>query len=380
QSDPVAVATADAIIGQLTQGLGHVTNLRVLAAPANRDTAQPAPSSSIYADLAVQGSLVRDAQEWTLQARLVDSKTADMRWSGATSVATGLPMSRLQSRLAAGIGHPLAVRLNELTCDRQPSARSKIVIQQATASINHTSGEYFATAQAVLENALAATPHDVEIEAALADHLVLGMRTAWYRDAEATVAEQRAQAILEQMLQTAPSYAPVLAAHCHFLTATNCFVESLVACAKALSVNPWDGTVLFQLGMAQLQMGRFEDAFETFRQADTYNTPAASRWSWLFGAGFARLMLDQSEEALPWLKAALAVTPSAGRVHFITAAAYQRLGQLVEAKAAVAKGLEQRPTATVQFLRMPYKNASPRFVAAAEEILRLLAEAGVPER
>lgn len=75
-----------------------------------------------------------------------------------------------------------------------------------------------------------------------------------------------------------------------------------------------------------------------------------------------------------------AVTPSAGRVHFITAAAYQRLGQLVEAKAAVAKGLEQRPTATVQFLRMPYKNASPRFVAAAEEILRLLAEAGVPER
>jgi hypothetical protein len=28
---------------------------------------------------------------------------------------------------------------------------------------------------------------------------------------------------------------------------------------------------------------------------------------------------------------------------------------------------------------MPYKNASPRFIAAAEQVLRLLAEVGVPE-
>jgi DNA-binding winged helix-turn-helix (wHTH) protein/tetratricopeptide (TPR) repeat protein len=379
QSDSVAVAMAANVMGQLTQGLSHASSVRLLAS-TNGDAAQVAPGAPGCAGLVLEGSLGRDAYETTLQARLIDAKTAEVRWSGSSSVAADLPVALQQSRLAAGVGHPLAVWINALACGRLPGARSKIVIEQATAPINHTSREHFATAQVVLEEALAATPDDIEVRAALADHLLLGVRTAWYRDAEASMAEQRAQTILEDMLKSAPNYLPALAAYCRLLRTTNRFVESLIACAEALSVDPWDGAVLFQLGMAQLQTGRFEDAFDTFRQADSYNAPAVSRWSWLFGAGFTKLMLDQSEEALRWLQAALAVTPSAGRVHFITAAAYQRLGQLAEAKAAVAKGLEQRPNATVQFLRMPYKNASPRFVAAAEQILRVLAEAGVPER
>jgi DNA-binding winged helix-turn-helix (wHTH) protein/tetratricopeptide (TPR) repeat protein len=374
KGDPVAATMVPNVIGQLTQGLSQVGSLRLLAPLSGADATSPS------ADLVLQGSLVRDAHDWTLQAHLVDARTTDLLWSQSASVATDVLAALQHTRLAAGVGHPLAVRLNELACDRRPSARSKIVINQATAPIIHTSREHFATAQAVLEQALAATPDDIEIEVALADHLLLGTRTAWYRDAEAGAAEERAQAILEQMLKTARSYLPVLTAHCRFLRVTNRFVESLVACAKALSLDPWDGTVLFQLAMSQLQMGRFEDAFETFRLADTYSTPAASRWSWLFGAGFTKVLMDRSEEALPWLQAALAVIPSAGRVHFITAAAYQRLGRREEAKAAVAKGFERRPGATVQFLRMPYKNASPRFVAAAEQTLRLLAEAGIPER
>src|SRR6185436_13586110 len=110
-----------------------------------------------------------------------------------------------------------AVRLNELTCARAGSARSKIVIEQSTASLNHMNREYFATAQAVLEQALAATPDDVEIEVALADHLVRGVRTIWYAKAaaaEARAASLRAQAILERALERAPSYLPVLAAQC----------------------------------------------------------------------------------------------------------------------------------------------------------------------
>jgi site-specific DNA recombinase len=41
------------------------------------------------------------------------------------------------------------------------------------------------------------------------------------------------------------------------MTATNHFVEALVACANALRFDPWDGLVRFNLGMAQDELGRF---------------------------------------------------------------------------------------------------------------------------
>jgi tetratricopeptide (TPR) repeat protein len=321
---------------------------------------------------------------------MTSSATGEVRWT--TSVSVGIEDTDLllqQSRLAAGLGHPLAVRINALfnsgarsaaTDSGLPGGNAKVVIEQAMAFINQTTPERFQAAQAMLEKALAADPDNVDLEAALAAHLLRGIQSAWYNPADVAATERSAQSMLERALRAKPTYLPVLEGYCRFLTATNHFVESLIACARILTFNPWDGLALFNLGMTQLQLGRFEDALATFKQADQFDTPRVSRWTWLLGAGWTSMLMGRNEEALPWLQRSIAITPGTGRTHLVLAAAYQLTGRTDEAKAAVAKAMELRPGSTAGNVLLPAGNASPVFLKASERILRAEVEAGLPER
>jgi tetratricopeptide (TPR) repeat protein len=260
------------------------------------------------------------------------------------------------------------------------TAASKIVIEQANAFINSTSRERAAAAQEMLEKALAAHPDDVDLDAALAAQLLRGIQTKWFTPAEADEAEARAKVMLEHALRTEPNYIPALDGYCRFLEATNNFVESLVACADALSFDPWNGLVLFQTGMSQLQLGRFTDALATFEQADRFDTPQVSRWTWLLGAGLTLIVLDRNEEALNWLHRSRAITPGTGHTDMLMAAVYQRLGRFDEAKAALARGMALRPGSTAKNVGLPRKNESAAYIARTEAIEELLVAAGLPEQ
>ena len=153
-----------------------------------------------------------------------------------------------------------------------------------------------------------------------------------------------------------------------------------MACARALRFDPWNGLALYHIGLAHVQMGRFEEALATFRQADRFDTPQVSRWTWLLGAGMTLMLMDRSEEALPWLQRSLAVTPGSGRTHMLVSAAYQQLGRTDEARAAMQRGIELRPGSNLGNVALPPRNASPVFVTASEWIGRAYLAAGLPER
>jgi hypothetical protein len=61
------------------------------------------------------------------------------------------------------------------------------------------------------------------------------------------------------------------------------------------------------------------------------------------------------------------------------ASAYQRLGRVDEAKAAMAKALTLRPGSTADNMPLPEKNVSPITIAATERISRAEIAAGLPE-
>jgi Flp pilus assembly protein TadD len=172
----------------------------------------------------------------------------------------------------------------------------------------------------------------------------------------------------------------VLEAYCRFLAATYQFTESLVACARALSFNPWNGSALYNLGAAQLRLGRFEDALATFKQADRFDTPEVSRWTWLLGAGWTSLYMGRNEDAVFWLERSIAITPASGRPLMLLAVAYQRLGRPDEAKAALARAMELWPGSTVLNARQPPGNASPAYRETSQLVNRTLVEMGLPER
>ena len=370
-NDPLVAQMAADVSGRLTDGLAKIENIRVLAP----ETGAP------KADFVVKGELQKSEQAWTIRTRMTEAATGEVKWTASYQVNpadTDLQMQ--QSRLAAGVGHALALRINELlNADTRSAAKNKVVIEQATAHINQTSPERFQAAQAMLEKALAEEPDNVEVQVALAALLMRGVQMVWLSPAERETAETKAEALLQKTLRAKPNHIPAHEAYCRFLNATNQFRASLVACAKALSLDPWNGIALYHVGLAQIQTGRFEDALATFKQADRFDTPQVSRWTWMIGAGWANMLMGRAEDAVPWLLKSIAITSASGRTHMLLAAAYQQLGKTDEARAAMEKGRELRPGSTMQNVPTPKKNSSPIYIEATERIMQLMAAAGLPE-
>lgn len=364
----------------LTDDLSRIPNIRVLAPTTQSDT-KTISASGVRPDLLLRSELARSGDSWQLQARVIDPVTAEVRWTTSYSIHAASGDAHLErSRLAAGIGYPLAVHISAMIHSGLSEGNASIVVKQATDFINSTTRERFDKAQAMLEKALAADPGNVDLQAAVAAQLLRGIQTAWYRGHQAEEAESEAKKLLALAVRTEPNYIPVLEDSCRFLTATNQFVDSLVACAKALSFDPWDGIALFQMGMSQLQLGRFDDALATFREADRSDTPQVSRWTWLLGAGLTYVMMDRNEDAVPWLQRSLAITPGTGRTHFVLAAAYERLGLHEQAKAAIAEGMKLRPNSNFDNVSLPTENASPLYLRRSEQVKELMVAAGLPKR
>lgn len=388
EADSQTSAMRSGVADRLTDGLAKIDNIHVVASSG----AKPAENVSAPAesDYVVHAEMSKNQQSWTLRARLVKTATGQVESIPSITIdEKNLDPDLLQTRLAAGIGHPLAVRINALIeADSQPSeadtspqrSAARAAIDQATASIVQTSRERFAQAQTMLEKALKNDPDNVDLEVALASMQLRGIQMAWYGPDESVTAEKSAQDLLERVLRVRPTRIPVLEAYCRFLNTTNQFVESLVACSRTLAFDPWDGMALYLIGVGQLQLGRFEDALATFKQADRYDTPQVSRWTWLLGIGWSYMTLNRYEEALPWLEKSIAITPASGRPLMLLAAAYQGAGRTEEAKAALARAIQVRPGSTASNISLPIKNSSAAFLAYSEKIRTALIQVGLPLR
>jgi len=397
---PIAEVSQDAqstdmaarVTDRLTDGLAKIDNVHLVTPNARNKGApqEPASAPAAEADYVVNGELVKGQSSWTLRARM--TKTATGRVEAIPTVTVDekdLDPDLQQARLAAGVGHLLATRINALlnaeagpaaTDGGSPNSSAKVAIEQANASIVQTSRERFTQAQAMLEKSLGGDPQNADLQVALAALQLRGVQMVWYSPAESAAAENNAKLLLERAIRTKPNSIPVLEAYCRFLNATNEFVESLLACARTLAFDPWNGIALYHMGLAHIQLGRFEDALATFKQATRFDTPPVSRWTWLLGVGWSYLMMGRDEEALPWLERSIAITPASGRPLMLLAAAYQRLGRTDEAKAALARALKLRPGSTVSNIKLPPKNASEEFLAASDKIKVALIELGLPNR
>lgn len=382
-ADGDLAAIAADVTTRLSDGLAKIDNVRVaapqIAAPES-GTARP--------DFVVSGELGKHGESWEVRARMIRTTTGEVVWTTPVSVATDdSDLTLQQSRLAASIGQPLAQRINALiNSDAKPndnpasSGSAGVAIKQALASITQTTRERFAASQEMLEKALHDDPGNVDLAVALAALQLRGVQMVWFTPSESAAVETRARAILERGLKRKPGYLPVLEAYCRFLNTTNEFVESLVACARVLSFDPWNGIALFHIGMGQVQLGRFDEALATFKQADRFDTPPAQRWTWKLGAGMTYLLMDDSKNALPWLQRSIAITPATGRSYMLLSAALERLGHPEKARAAMEKAMTLRPGSNLGNVALPPKNASSTFLTASEQIGRAYVAAGLPER
>jgi tetratricopeptide (TPR) repeat protein len=374
--DPLAAPMAAGVTRDLTDGLAKIETIRVTI-----------PSGAAKsADYVVSSELEKTETAWNLRARMTEPATGAVKWTTSLSIdRTDADLLLQQTRLTAGMGHPLARRINALlkagerAAGGSPTGTARVAIEQATASINHTTLERFRAALAILEKALADNPDNVDLQVALAAFQLRGVQMAWFPAAERERVENSVGAIMARALSARPDSIPVLETQCRFLSATNQFLESLVACGRALAHDPWDGGALYLVGLSQVFLGRFDDALATFKQADRFDTPQVARWTWTLGAGWTYLLMGRAEEALPWLQRSIAITPASGRTHLGLAAAYQQLGRADDARAAMATALELRPGSTARNAPPPPKNNSAIYLKAYDRVLSLMIAAGLPE-
>lgn len=380
--DPQGGAMAAGITDRLIEGFAKIDGIRVAVPRSGTEAPNAAAAPAVPSDFVLQGELQLGPQAWTLRTRLMRTATGEMEAVAMVSVDRQAGDLHLQqTRLAAGVGYPLAYDLNGvLEHGTQPDGDVKVAIDQATAAINRTTPERFATAQAMLEKSIEDKPENVELQVALAGLQLRGIMMNWYAPAESADAQGKAHALLKLALRAKPRFIPVLDAQCRFLTATNQFTESLVACARALTFDPWNGAALYNIGLAQLKLGRFDDALATFEQAERFDTPVVSRWTWLLGAGWTCLVLGNNDAALSFLQRSIAITPASGRSYFLLAVAYQRLGQSEKAKEAFRKAMDFRPDWTALNVQPSSVNTSPIYIDKTKLIMNELSEMGLPER
>jgi DNA-binding winged helix-turn-helix (wHTH) protein/tetratricopeptide (TPR) repeat protein len=389
-ADADAAAMAADLTTRLADGLAKIENIRVAASPTGQPEAAQSASTVPRADYIISGELQKGTATWEVRMRMTRTANGEVIWTEPATIAVDdNDLALQQSRLAAGIGHPLALRISALldpaaktvaASRGSPPGSANVVIEQATASIMQTTRDRFATAQTMLEGALAADPDNVDLAVALSALQMRGIQMVWYSAPDSAAAETKAKSVLQHALQLKPNSIPVLEAYCRFLNATNEFAESLVACARVLNFDPWNGLALYHIGLAQMQLGRLEDALATFKQADRFDTPLVSRWTWRLGVGMIYLLMNRSGDALPWLQSSIAITPASGRPYMLLAAAYQALNQPEQAKAAMDKALALRPGSTRSNVALPRKNSSPDFIAASEWITRAFVASGLPDQ
>ena len=92
------------------------------------------------------------------------------------------------------------------------------------------------------------------------------------------------------------------------------------------------------------------------------------------------LLMGRGEDALPWLRESIAITPASGRPYMLLAAAYQQSGRPDEAKAAMEKALALRPGSNASNVKLPPKKASAAFLAAGATLELAFVAAGLPQQ
>ena len=385
--------TAAGVTERLIDGLARIGNIRVVAPPANTaaSPAEGAAGRAASSDLSVHGELRKEQQSWTLQARMIRTATREVEGVVTVSVDIKDADAQLQqSRLAAGVGHPLALRLNALleagsaadpVCRRVAGRRYQGRDRAGDRGVDQTNdprtlccsrGNAGKRARCRSRQhrsrgcARSTAPARHSVGLAVRSGPARGGRDQRQIDAGARVAGQTG------LYSGAGGLLP-LSDHDQSVRRKPRGLREdieLRSVERAGSLPHRSHAVL---------LGRFTDGLASFEQADRFDTPQVSRWVWLLGAGMANMLLGRNEDAVRWLHRSIAITPASGRTHLLLAAAYQKLGKTEQAREAMEKARELRPGSTYRNVPPPTKNSSQAYLDASERIMQLMVAAGLPE-
>jgi TolB-like protein len=376
--DPAQDYFADGVTENLTTDLSRIRGSFVIA----RNTAFTFKGKAIDAkeigkELGVryvlEGSVQRDQNRVRVNAQLVDAETGAHLWADRFEEDVS-DLFKLQdqvvARLANSLGHAL------IDAEAQKGARSKnpdaidlamrgwaVFYQQPPTK------ETYDAALTLFEQALKIDPNDAE---ALTGDAVTTLNQYLYGwtnpgiDYEAKILGQA-----ERAIALAPRSSDAYYVKSFYLFIFRRWNDALGAANAGLAIDPNNAALYSVRGVAEVSLGRFEQAKSDALQAIRLSPRDPFVGAWHLGIGDAELGLGHFGSAIDAYHKTIDLGFRAFQPYIDLAAVYALEGKLDEAKSALAEARRLNPQLTVKSLQAVAPNLPPLFEGARK--------AGLPE-
>jgi TolB-like protein len=382
--DPHDDYLADGITDDLTSDLAHLSVAFVIARQsAYTYKGKPKDVRRIGEELGVryvlEGSVRRIGATLRINVQLTSGETGAHLWSDrfdedVSELAAGQEqiVTRMRSELGVSmIDIENARSLREHSTN--PDAFDFILRARAIANLP-PNPQHYQEALILYERALALDPSSIQALVGVASSLM-----ERFQDGTATFDElQRTEQLLTQAQAIAPNSGLVLNYLVQFWRLTGRCEEVIEAAQKAIEMDPNHTTGVYnELGICKTQTGHAEEEIPLQATANRRNPRSSFTFRRFNRMGFASLMLGRDQDAIRFLLRSTALNPVGGGQHVYRelAAAYARIGQLEEAKHALAEADRMWAYDTVRG-HWPAWSSSPVYAAQVKDYQDALRLAG----
>jgi adenylate cyclase len=386
--DYVAEGITDSLTGDLSRALPGSFVLSRGTASSYRGRA--ADARQIGRELAVRyllaGSILAEGKRMRVNTQLIETVSGNQVWSERFD-AERVSVLQVEDEIVTRLSRAIALKVIDFEAER--STREDIagsnagdLVMRGTAALNRPSSQQtMIQARTLFNDALAIEPDNADALAGLGTTLVFEFVNGYY-DSGGEERLRKAADLLERALALAPHHLTGLKASAALARAQGRFEDAIAVANGVLSENPGEPWAYKELGLADMYLGRLDEALDWFAKAERIGPRDPARWTWLDGRGQALILLGRDEEAVRSLVSASEANPRSAGTQALLAAAYALAGRAEPAQAALAIFLAKHPDARVstfrQFAPVPLAKTAREYQVKREHLLEGLRKAGMP--
>ena len=380
----------DVITEELTTSLSRIPHSFVIA----RSTAftykgKAVDVRQIGRDLGVryilEGSQEQGGNRVRVNAQLIDADTGAHLWADQFD-ADRTDLLDMQDRIATRLSRALQIRLIEVDAARvarthpgdadaeQLAMRCQAVLVGAHPGSVEAQGGY-----SLCERALERDERNVRALVSLSFKFTDRILSEQSPDRESDV--RQASELVSRALATDPNDYGAHFAKAEILLGQQRFKEAIVEAERSLTLNPSFVSAYSALSVASSFLGRPQEALDYADKAMRLSPRDPNLYAFYLNKGFALSLLDQDDQAIGWLRRAVAAAPQWPLPQVLLAAALSLTGHESEARDVLNRYLSltwTRARTIAQFKeQMPSNN--PLFLAFAARFVEGLRKAGMPD-
>ena len=382
--DPEQEYFADGMAEEILTALSHCNSLFVVARNSSFTyKGKTIDVRQVGRELGVryvlEGSVRRSGNRLRFTAQLIDATSGAQIWADRFDGGTN-DVFELQDRIAESVVAVIEpnVQLAEIErMKRKPVANLDAydLLLRAQQLEYEFTQESLDAALRCLEQALMIDPNYAQAMASAAYCYAERSQQGWMKDHARETAEGIRLAARSVELANNDANVLWMAAYAARQLSMNAQLARELA-YRSLHLNPNSAIALATTGWIEAILNEPAKALEHLRRADRLSPRDPRTWFIATGMGMAFYIADQFDEAIVWLRKALAQNPRSAIALRLLAVSFTRLGQKDLASEAIREVLRIEPHLTISILRARFQVLDKNVWKKFSEDLRL---AGLPK-